>query len=68
MTRKIATALQSLGILSIAAGVGLFSIAAGIITLGIGAVLFGVALEWTPTAAKDPADGHFYSPNDGREI
>jgi hypothetical protein len=42
---KLATALESAGILAVAAGVGLFSIAAGIIVVGVGAILFGVALE-----------------------
>lgn len=43
--RKIAVGLQVFGIVSTAIGAGLAHIAAGLIVGGVGAVLFGVALE-----------------------
>src|ERR1039458_9908234 len=41
----IATALQAVGILTIAAGVGFVSFWGGLLALGVGLVLFGVAIE-----------------------
>ena len=41
----VIAALQTVGIVTLSAGVALIFLPAGVITLGIGAVLFGVALE-----------------------
>lgn len=41
----VATALQLTGLVAIVVGVGLFNIPAAVIAFGIGAVLFGTALE-----------------------
>lgn len=41
----IVNSLQALGIVVIAGGVGMVDRAAGVITLGVGMVAFGVALE-----------------------
>lgn len=41
----IVVALQALGVLSIAAGMSLIVPWAGLVTLGVGLVLFGLALE-----------------------
>ena len=46
MKRKIAaSAVQVAGMLTVSAAVGLVSVWGGLLTLGAGALLFGVALE-----------------------
>ena len=47
MTRKslIATALEATGILTASAAVGFVSLWGGLLTLGLGLVAFGVAVE-----------------------
>lgn len=46
MTRKsIAAALEAVGLLTVATGVGFVSVWGGILTLGAGMVIFGVAIE-----------------------
>ena len=45
MRTKIASAVQAVGAVVLSAGVGLVHTAAGVITLGVCAVVFGVALE-----------------------
>lgn len=45
LRRKIAVGLQVFGIVSCAIGAGIAHIAAGFVVGGVGAVLFGVALE-----------------------
>ena len=42
---RLALLLEALGVLAISAGAALYSHALGLVTLGIGGVLFGVALE-----------------------
>ena len=42
---ELATILEALGVLVISAGVAGLSLAAGLVVLGIGALVFGVALE-----------------------
>jgi hypothetical protein len=41
----VATAIQLIGLAAIVVGVGLFSVPAAVVAFGIGAVLFGTALE-----------------------
>ena len=41
----IATVLQAVGVLTVAAGVGFVSFWGGLVTFGVGLVLFGVAVE-----------------------
>ena len=46
VTQKLlAGVLQALGVLAIAAGVGVVTLWGGIVALGIGMVVFGIALE-----------------------
>jgi len=42
---KPATVIQVLGVVAVAAGAGLVFPAAGVIVAGLGAVLFGIAME-----------------------
>lgn len=43
--RVVASTIQAAGLLTIAAGIGLVSLWGGIVAAGLGAVIYGVALE-----------------------
>lgn len=55
-TETISTALEVVGALIFAAGIGLFSAAAGIAVLGIEMIVFAIALSLDKPAPPAPAD------------